>query len=115
MIETCPDSISAWSPDGRTFVVKDVPRFESAVIPQYFKHSKFSSFVRQLNFYGFRKVKYSDSLRIMMKTKRLPTTGGSATTFLLGDGRTSWGRYGGTSASRLPRSWSGVSPPCPAR
>jgi len=64
MIETCPDSISAWSPDGRTFVVKDVPRFESAVIPQYFKHSKFSSFVRQLNFYGFRKVKYSDSLRI---------------------------------------------------
>mmetsp|Transcript_28310 Transcript_28310/g.67448 ORF Transcript_28310/g.67448 Transcript_28310/m.67448 type:complete len:502 (+) Transcript_28310:317-1822(+) len=64
MIETCPDDVASWSADGRTFVVKDVPRFESSVIPQYFKHSKFSSFVRQLNFYGFRKVKYSDSLRI---------------------------------------------------
>lgn len=64
MIETCPDAVASWSADGRTFVVKDVPQFESSVIPQYFKHSKFSSFVRQLNFYGFRKVKYSDSLRI---------------------------------------------------
>lgn len=38
------------------FVVKDPDLFAAQVIPQYFDHNKFSSFARQLNFYGFRKM-----------------------------------------------------------
>jgi hypothetical protein len=38
------------------FVIKDPDVFATDVIPQYFDHNKFSSFARQLNFYGFRKM-----------------------------------------------------------
>ena len=51
------------SDGGETFVVKDTEKFASEIIPQFFKHNNFSSFVRQLNFYGFRKIK-SDPIKI---------------------------------------------------
>ena len=63
MIETADPTIASWSDEGTTFVVKDTEKFASDVIPEFFKHNNFSSFVRQLNFYGFRKIK-SDPLRI---------------------------------------------------
>ncbi|KAG7341852.1 HSF-type DNA-binding protein [Nitzschia inconspicua] len=56
MIESCPTDIASWTPDGEMFVVKDPERFATEIIPQYFDHNKFSSFARQLNFYGFRKM-----------------------------------------------------------
>ena len=46
MIDTCDPTIACWSEDGETFVVKDPVKFERTIIPQFFKHSKFSSFVR---------------------------------------------------------------------
>lgn len=64
MIDTCDSSISSWSEDGETFIVKQPEIFETKIIPQFFKHSKFSSFVRQLNFYGFRKIKFTDTIKI---------------------------------------------------
>jgi hypothetical protein len=50
MISTCPDDIASWSENGDTFVIRDVERFSSEIIPTVYKHNKFSSFVRQLNF-----------------------------------------------------------------
>ena len=57
MIDTCDPTIAGWSADGASFLVRDTDRLAKTVIPQFFKHNKWSSFVRQLNFYGFKKVK----------------------------------------------------------
>ena len=46
MVNTCDKAVAGWSEDGLTFVVKDPVKFEREIIPQFFKHSKFSSFVR---------------------------------------------------------------------
>lgn len=45
-----------WMPDGQSFQVINREQFEKVVLPKYFKHSNFSSFVRQLNMYGWHKV-----------------------------------------------------------
>jgi len=46
MVDTCDPAIAGWSEDGETFIVKDPVKFEKQIIPQFFKHSKFTSFVR---------------------------------------------------------------------
>ena len=49
------EHLISWSNTNESFVMSPSPEF-SKVLAQYFKHTNVSSFVRQLNMYGFHKV-----------------------------------------------------------
>ncbi|XP_025921899.1 heat shock factor protein 3 isoform X2 [Apteryx rowi] len=50
------DAVICWSRNGENFCILDEQRFAKELLPKYFKHNNISSFIRQLNMYGFRKV-----------------------------------------------------------
>lgn len=45
--------VISWQGHGRAFLVHDPQEFASHIMPRYFKHTKLTSFQRQLNLYGF--------------------------------------------------------------
>ena len=47
------EDVISWQSHGRSFSVHKPDRFVAEVMPKYFKQSKFSSFLRQLNLYSF--------------------------------------------------------------
>ncbi|KAF1316288.1 Hsf-type dna-binding protein, partial [Globisporangium splendens] len=49
------ESILRWTDDGKAFEIHDMQRMSDYVLPKYFKHAKYTSFQRQLNYFNFRK------------------------------------------------------------
>jgi hypothetical protein len=55
--------IIAWMAHGRSWKILDMHKFETQVLPLFFEHSKISSFVRQANGWGFRRITKGTSNR----------------------------------------------------
>jgi hypothetical protein len=47
----------SWNDDGSAMIIKRPTDFANKVLPMFFKHNNFSSFIRQLNMYQFKKSK----------------------------------------------------------
>lgn len=47
------DHIISWVPDGTAFIVHDRTQFEEQIMNQYFRQSRFTSFVRQVSKHSF--------------------------------------------------------------
>lgn len=44
-----------WAGDGTSFWVSNIEQFARDILPIYYKHNNYASFVRQLNMYGFHR------------------------------------------------------------
>ncbi|KAF0710185.1 Aste57867_5636 [Aphanomyces stellatus] len=56
MVETEPDSVVTWIREGTAFCIVQPKVLAETFLPKYFRHGRFSSLIRQLNFYSFYKV-----------------------------------------------------------
>merc|ERR1719215_2138114 len=45
-----------WKPHGRAFLVEDPVRFSCYIMPHFFRNNHYTSFQRQLNLYGFKRL-----------------------------------------------------------
>ncbi|KAF0716920.1 hypothetical protein As57867_002581, partial [Aphanomyces stellatus] len=52
-------TVVGWCDDGNAFAIHDFEAMERHILPTYFRHRKFASFQRQLNYFGFRKLQKS--------------------------------------------------------
>ena len=49
------NEVISWDASGRLIIVKNVHDFTENILPKYYKHNNFASFIRQLNLYDFHK------------------------------------------------------------
>jgi len=70
------DSISnndliSWSPNGKSFIIRNQAKFAKDVLPLYFKHNNMASFIRQLNMYGFRKITHIENTGLKIENDEI--------------------------------------------
>ena len=51
------NSAISWDPEGKKIVISDIVKLCNEVLPKFYKHKNYSSFIRQLNLYGFHKTR----------------------------------------------------------
>ncbi|KAI9919798.1 hypothetical protein PsorP6_017388 [Peronosclerospora sorghi] len=56
MVDSEPSSIVSWCRGGSAFCIVDSKMMAEHCLPKYFRHRRFSSLIRQLNFYSFYRV-----------------------------------------------------------
>eukprot|EP00568_Trieres_chinensis_P006663 CAMPEP_0183294098 /NCGR_PEP_ID=MMETSP0160_2-20130417/2550_1 /TAXON_ID=2839 ORGANISM="Odontella Sinensis, Strain Grunow 1884" /NCGR_SAMPLE_ID=MMETSP0160_2 /ASSEMBLY_ACC=CAM_ASM_000250 /LENGTH=323 /DNA_ID=CAMNT_0025455341 /DNA_START=89 /DNA_END=1060 /DNA_ORIENTATION=+ len=50
------EDIISWSPHGKAWRVYKPKAFEEKILPMYFRHSQYTSFMRQVNGWGFERI-----------------------------------------------------------
>lgn len=68
MISSSDPNIVSWTDDGKRIAIKDQERLSNEVLSRYFKSSKFETFARNLNYYGFKKIPVSTIRRVNSKS-----------------------------------------------
>lgn len=58
VIELEESSVINWTPCGTAFKVYNLRHFKEITLAKYFRHSKMTSFNKQLNLYGFKKINH---------------------------------------------------------
>lgn len=67
IVTSTDNAVVGWSRSGSSFIIRDVDRFSKGPLAKNFKSSQFSSFVRQLHFYGWAKASKPGSLVLEFK------------------------------------------------
>jgi hypothetical protein len=60
MLEQEDQQLIRWDTDGTAFIIPDLKAVEDTILPRYFRGKHFSSFQRQMNYFGFHKRKLAN-------------------------------------------------------
>ena len=73
------EDIIRWDNSKTMIDILDEKKLETEVLPIYFRHTRYESFVRQLNLYGFKKIR----LETFQRFKHRDLENGKSYLFLL--------------------------------